>query len=153
MVVIFHCACYHSSDTSVSTTTDDIDTVIAKKREVINIKKSKRAKNRQIRGSRSGNGRLSSQDSCEYVKQTIESAREALISTTASTSDSSETESDTEQLLADQTTSKLPNNAQWYVFIRIRSVKNVLCLMKIGKKSRRLLIFKPTRKCQIAPSI
>jgi len=99
------------SDTSVSTTTDDIDTVIAKKREVINIKKSKRAKNRQIRGSRTGNGRLSSQDSREYVKQTIESAREALISTTASTSDSSETESDTEQLL-DQTTSKLPNNAQ-----------------------------------------
>jgi WD repeat-containing protein 22 len=107
------------SDTSDSTTTDDIDTVIAKKREVINIKKSKRAKNRQIRGSRTGNGsgsttgngRLSSQDSSEYVKQTIESAREALIST--SSSDSSETESvNTEQLLDQTTLPKLSNNTQ-----------------------------------------
>ena len=87
LVVILHCV-YFSSDTSDSTTTDDIDTVIAKKRKVINIKKSKKEqKNCQMRSSRTGNGRQSSQDSSEYVKQTIESARAALISTSASSSE------------------------------------------------------------------
>jgi len=101
------------SDTSDSTTTDDIDTVIAKKRKVINIKKSKKEqKNRQMRSSRTGNGRQSSQDSSEYVKQTIESARAALISTSASSSESCETESDAEEQLLDQTTSKLSNDTQ-----------------------------------------
>ena len=77
-----------SSDTSISTTTDDIDTVIAKKREVINIKKSRQKF--AARNSRTGNGRVSSQDSGEYIKQTIESAREALISTSESEADSAD---------------------------------------------------------------
>jgi len=65
-----------------------------------------------MRSSRTGNGRQSSQDSSEYVKQTIESARAALISTSASSSESCETESDAEEQLLDQTTSKLSNDTQ-----------------------------------------
>ena len=95
-----------SSDTSISTTTDDIDTVIAKKREVINIKKSRQKF--AARNSRTGNGRISSQDSGEYVKQTIESAREALISSTSNSSSDSD-DFEAENPVIQQSTNALDN--------------------------------------------